>query len=105
MVVGAGISGLSAAKFFRDKQETPGRILMLDNHDDFGGHARRNELQADGETLIGFGGSQTIDTPSDYSPVARQLLKDLAIDLDRFYDYFDQAFIQTTRDGRGRSVL
>jgi spermidine dehydrogenase len=101
VVVGAGISGLSAAKFFRDKQETPGRILVLDNHDDFGGHARRNELQADGETLIGFGGSQTIDTPSDYSPVARQLLKDLAIDLDRFYDYFDQAFFKRREMGAG----
>ena len=101
VVVGAGISGLSAAKFFRDQQETPSRILVLDNHDDFGGHARRNELQADGEMLIGFGGSQTIDTPSNYSPVARQLLKDLSLDMDRFYEYYDQSFFKKRDMGAG----
>ncbi|MEP4149104.1 MAG: FAD-dependent oxidoreductase [Halioglobus sp.] len=101
VVVGAGISGLSAAKFFRDQQEGPSRILVLDNHDDFGGHARRNELQADGETLIGFGGSQTIDSPSKYSAVAKQLLKDLSIDVDRFYDYFDQSFFKRRDMGAG----
>ena len=92
VVVGAGISGLSAAKFFRDRHQGSSSILVLDNHDDFGGHARRNELDVDGKTLIGYGGSQTIDNPSAYSAVARQLLKDVAIDTDRFYDYFDQSY-------------
>ena len=101
VVVGAGISGLSAAKFFRDQRQESSSILVLDNHDDFGGHARRNELQADGETLIGFGGSQTIDSPSNYSAVARQLLKDLTIDVDRFHDYFDQTFFQRRNMGAG----
>ena len=41
VVVGGGISGLSAAHFYR--QEKPAaRILVLDNHEDFGGHAKRN---------------------------------------------------------------
>src|ERR1700722_10415269 len=39
VVVGAGISGLSAAYFFR-KAKPNARILILDNHDDFGGHAK-----------------------------------------------------------------
>ena len=43
VVVGAGISGLSAAWFWR-KAHPNARILLLDNHDDFGGHATRNEF-------------------------------------------------------------
>jgi spermidine dehydrogenase len=92
VVVGAGISGLSAAKFFRDRRDTGSRILILDNHDDFGGHARRNELDVDGSTLIGYGGSQTIEAPSAYSKVASQLLKDIAIDTNRFSEFYDQTF-------------
>ncbi len=92
VVVGGGISGLSAAKFFRDRNGKDSRILVLDNHDDFGGHARRNELDVDGKTLIGYGGSQTLDRPSAYSRAAAGLLKDLGIELDRFYDYYDQNF-------------
>ena len=101
IVVGGGISGLSAAKFFRDRHGSNSRILVLDNHDDFGGHARRNELDVDGKTLIGYGGSQTLDTPSAYSDVAAGLLKDLGIELDRFYDYYDQKFFDSRGMGAG----
>ena len=66
VIVGGGISGLSSASFYR--RENPGaRILILDNHDDFGGHAKRNEFQVNGETRIGYGGTESIDTPSSYS--------------------------------------
>ena len=92
IVVGAGISGLSAAKFFRDRTDGPKKILLLDNHDDFGGHARRNEFSVGGKTLLGYGGSQTIDNPAKYSKVAQELLRDLSIDVQRFYDYFDQDY-------------
>jgi len=95
IVVGGGISGLSAAKFFRDRYDGPSRILVLDNHDDFGGHARRNEFDVDGKKLLCYGGSQSIDSPSSYSKVARQLLKDLSIDPNRFYDYFDQDYFKS----------
>ena len=77
------------------------KILVLDNHDDFGGHARRNELSVDGDTLIGYGGSQAIDTPSAYSPVASQLLRDLGIFVERFYDYHDQSFFEERGMTRG----
>lgn len=74
VVVGAGISGLSAAYFYR--QENPAaKILILDNHDDFGGHAKRNEFNHQGETRIGYGGTEAIDTPSSYTAAAAQLLK------------------------------
>ena len=89
VVVGGGISGLSAAWFFR-KENPRARILVLDNHDDFGGHAKRNEFQLNGKTHIGYGGTETIDTPSSYKDVSRELLEDIGIDVQRFYDYYDQ---------------
>jgi spermidine dehydrogenase len=89
VIVGAGISGLSAAYFYR--QENPkANILILDNHDDFGGHAKRNEFNHEGETRIGYGGTEAIDTPSAYSAEAVQLLKSIGIDLQKFYANFDQ---------------
>lgn len=92
IVVGGGISGLSAAWFYRQQAGARAKILILDNHDDFGGHAKRNEFDVDGTQLIGYGGSIGIEGPSSYSDVAKQLLKDLAIDVRRFHDYYDQGF-------------
>ena len=42
VVVGAGISGLSAAFFYQQATNDGARVLLLDNHDDFGGHAKRH---------------------------------------------------------------
>jgi len=92
VVVGGGISGLSAAKFYRDRGDGSGKILVLDNHDDFGGHARRNELDVDGKKLLSYGGSQNLAKPSQYSKVAAQLLRDLSIDVQRFYSYYDRDY-------------
>jgi len=92
VVVGGGLSGLSAAKFYRDRVGRGAKILILDNHDDFGGHAKRNEFNVDGKTLVGYGGSQTIDGPANYSAVSKQLLIDIGIDVQRFYDFYDQEF-------------
>jgi spermidine dehydrogenase len=88
IVVGTGISGLSAAHFYR-KQKPNARILLIDNHDDFGGHARRNEFQVSGRTLISHGGSQTLQEPAQYSDVTKGLLRDLGVETKRF----EQAFI------------
>ena len=63
VVVGGGISGLSAAHLYRQRNGGEARILILDNHDDFGGHAKRNEFTVDGKQLICYGGSQSIDSP------------------------------------------
>ncbi|MFZ0802718.1 MAG: NAD(P)-binding protein [Terriglobales bacterium] len=89
IVVGGGISGLAAAYFFR-KHAPNARILILDNHDDFGGHAKRNEFRAGGRLLLSYGGTQSIDTPSGYSQVAKGLITDLGIDTQRFYKAYDQ---------------
>lgn len=101
VVVGGGISGLAAAWFYRRRAGNEARILVLDNHDDFGGHAKRNEFMVDGRHLIGYGGSQSIDTPGSYSAVARDLLVDLGIDVQRFYRYFDRDFEQRHALRRG----
>lgn len=89
IVVGGGISGLAAAHFFR-KNRPGARVLILDNHDDFGGHAKRNEFSIEGETRIGYGGTESIDTPSAYSTVAKELLVDIGIDTQKFYGAYDQ---------------
>ena len=96
IVVGGGISGLSAAYFFREKM--PGaKILILDNHDDFGGHAKRNDFDADGRLLIGYGGSQTMQEPSGYSHIVKKLLKDLKIDPSVFDTAYDQNFFKRNK--------
>ncbi len=91
VVVGAGISGLSAAHFYR-KEHPDARILILDNHDDFGGHAKRNEFELDGRTILSYAGSQTLENPSSYSGITQGLLQDLGIDTKRFETAYDQEF-------------
>jgi len=79
IVVGGGISGLAAAHFYRNAAGADAKILILDNHDDFGGHAKRNEFHVDGKLLIMNGGTAGISSPTPYSPVADGLLKHLGI--------------------------
>jgi spermidine dehydrogenase len=82
-VVGGGISGLAAAYYYRKAVGKKARILVLDNHDDFGGHAKRNEFTANDRIYLGFGGTQSIDSPAPYSPVAKALIAELGIDVSR----------------------
>ncbi|HZD32912.1 MAG TPA: NAD(P)-binding protein [Candidatus Angelobacter sp.] len=90
VVVGGGISGLAAAYFYRQKAGKNARILILDNHDDFGGHAKRNEFTAGGRMVLSYGGTQSIESPGEYSKVAKGLLKDLGIDTSVFYKAYDR---------------
>jgi spermidine dehydrogenase len=80
VVVGGGISGLAAAYFFRAHAGPSARILILDNHDDFGGHAKRNEFHIGGRMLLMNGGTMGIESPFDYSAEAAGLFRDLGID-------------------------
>ncbi len=91
VVVGGGVSGLAAAYYYRASRPDA-RILILDNHDDFGGHAKRNEFLVNGRRLIGYGGSQTMEAPSAYSATAKDLLNALSVDLDGFNQAFDRDF-------------
>jgi spermidine dehydrogenase len=90
VVVGGGISGLAAAYFYRKQGGKGSRILILDNNDDFGGHARRNEFRVGGRLLLSNGGTQSIENPSDYSEVAKAVLKDLGVHTKAFYKAYDQ---------------
>jgi spermidine dehydrogenase len=80
VVVGGGISGLAAAYFYRARTNPAAKILILDNHDDFGGHAKRNEFRPNGRLFISNGGTLSIESPFDYSREARGLMTELGID-------------------------
>jgi len=81
IVVGAGLSGLAAAHFYRAQTNAQSRILILDNHDDFGGHAKRNEFNLGGHLNLLNGGTLEIDSPRPYGPIAAGLLTALGIDV------------------------
>jgi spermidine dehydrogenase len=62
VIVGGGISGLSAGYFFRSRRKAA-RILILNYHDDFRGHAKRNEFQLADRLALINGGTFQIDSP------------------------------------------
>jgi spermidine dehydrogenase len=92
VVVGGGLSGLAAAYFFKKRFGADARILILDNHDDFGGHARRNEFHHDGKTLMINGGSSYMVAPSYWTQDARNLLHELGA-------------METDPNGRGNDAI
>ena len=84
VIVGGGLSGLSAAHFFHKRVGPGAKVLVLDNHDDFGGHAKRNEFTVNGRKLLCNGGTLNIESPSRYDQWSRTLLDDLGVDLARY---------------------
>ena len=88
VVVGAGMSGLAAAHFYREKMGPEARILLLDNHDDFGGHAKRNEFHRDGRMMVSLGGAQNIESVTGYSDAAAKLMDDIGLNED-FLNFMD----------------
>lgn len=94
VVVGAGISGLAAA--FTYRQQKPGaKVLLIDALEDFGGHAKRNEFTSgNGKRLIGYGGSQSMQTPSYFSPAVTATLAAIGIEPAKFETYYNQAWAE-----------
>ena len=93
VVVGAGISGLTAAMLYRQQIGAGARVLIIDPLEDFGGHAKRNEFTAsNGKLLIGYGGSQSMQTPSYFSPAVNKVLADIGIEPSRFEEFYDAAW-------------
>src|ERR1700761_5963419 len=90
VIVGGGISGLAAAHFYRKATGGSTRILILENHDDFGGHAQRNEFHQTSRMLLGYGGTFSIESPSPYSSVAKGLIEELGIDVSSNARVFDR---------------
>jgi spermidine dehydrogenase len=87
VIVGGGISGLAAAHFYRKTAGDKTRILILENHDDFGGHAKRNQFRAGDRMILGFGGTYSIESPSPYSAVAKGVIEELGIDVPSYPKY------------------
>jgi spermidine dehydrogenase len=81
IVVGGGLSGLGAAYYFR-KAMPEARVLILENHDDFGGHAKRNEAMVDGRQVIGWGGTTYITGAYTYEGL--ELLHDVGLDAEEY---------------------
>jgi spermidine dehydrogenase len=94
IVVGGGISGLSAAYFYQQEHGKDKKVLILDNHDDFGGHAKRNEHNIDGDIRLGEGGSESFEYPHEFSEIVLKLLNDLGVDMDRFETAYDSNFFK-----------
>lgn len=92
VVVGAGISGLAAAFLWRQQAGADQRVLLIDPLADFGGHAKRNEFTSGGRLVIGYGGSQSMQTPSYFSPAVNALLTDIGIETKRFEEFYDQGW-------------
>src|SRR6202789_4120465 len=91
VVVGGGISGLAAAWFYREAHGPAARILILENHDDFGGHAKRNEFRVGDQLLLGYGGTESLQSPKTFfSKTVHRLLHSLGVDLKRFDTAFDR---------------
>jgi spermidine dehydrogenase len=84
VVVGGGLSGLAAAHFFQQRVGGTAKVLILDNHDDFGGHAKRNEFEHAGRLVVLNGGTLEIESPARYNRWAKQVLEDIGVDLDRY---------------------
>jgi spermidine dehydrogenase len=115
VVVGGGISGLAAAWFFRRAVGPDARVLILDSLDDFGGHAKRNEFTFRQNLVIGYGGSQSIQSPKTlWSNVAKGILDDLGVQFSRFDTAFDRNLYPSlglprgtffAREAFGRDVL
>jgi spermidine dehydrogenase len=91
VVVGGGISGLAAAWFYREAHGSMARILILENHDDFGGHAKRNEFRVGDRLLLGYGGTESLQSPKTFfSKTVNRLIRSLGVDLKRFDTAFDR---------------
>ncbi len=101
VVVGGGLSGLAAATLFQRERGSDQRILILDNHDDFGGHAKRNEFMSADHMLLGIGGSVNLEDPSTYSDESVTLLEEVGLDFDKLEKAMDGDPLATLGDTSG----
>jgi spermidine dehydrogenase len=99
VIAGGGISGLAAAYFYRKFIGPNARILILENHDDFGGHAKRNEFTVGGRFLLSNGGTQSIESPARYSKEAKELIEAIGIHTSEFYKDYDRKLYAHLRTG------
>ena len=116
VVVGSGISGLAAAYLYRKQHGPDSRILILDNHDDFGGHARRNEFHNGKQMLLAAGGSGNLEV-FNFSDDVREFIAEIGVDVEKLdaacepgymlagLDAKSGLFLNAERFGESRRVL
>ena len=84
VVVGAGLAGLTAAWSYRERRPNS-KVLILDNNDDFGGHARRTEHKVGNRVLLSYGGSESMVAPAaKFTGELGRILKEIGIAPERF---------------------
>ena len=81
VIVGAGASGLAAAKFYQDRFGPDKTVLLLDPLPDFGGHSHRNEFHVPNAAaggadlmLLRNGGTVNLDSIGAWNQPAGGLL-------------------------------
>ncbi len=104
VIVGGGISGLAAAWFYRQSAGEDAKILIIENHDDFGGHAKRNEYELDGRKILVNGGTLNVEQPTNYSAVAMGFLRELGIDIWDYHEKTRDEVRYYRNNGLGRST-
>lgn len=102
VIVGGGLSGLASAYFWQQLQGKDKQILIIDNHDDFGGHAKRNEFHTADRMILGYGGSESFQSPEhNFSQTVKDLIKELNINVDVMAKDFDTTFYPDLNLSRG----
>jgi spermidine dehydrogenase len=103
VVAGAGLSGLATALFYRERFGPESKILIVDPIPDFGGHAARNEFDIDGRKLIGYGGSESLQSPAlNFGAATKHLLALLGVDIRKFEtEYFQHSLYSDLGLSRG----
>lgn len=91
VVVGGGISGLATAWYYRKLFGQDSGILILENHDDFGGHAKRNEFHQGGALRLAWGGVFNLEY-TEFSDTVNALMAELGIDIETLVEGFDFDF-------------
>jgi spermidine dehydrogenase len=99
IVVGAGISGLAAAHYYQKRFGPNSKILLLENHDDFGGHAKRNEFHQSGDMVLSLGGTHNLEWWS-FSETVNQFMAEHGVDVQVMRKQMDFAYGRDAANGQ-----
>ena len=99
IVVGAGISGLAAAHYYRKRFGADSKILLLENHDDFGGHAKRNEFHQSGDMVLSLGGTHNLEWWK-FSETVNAFMAEHGVDYQAMREQMDFAYGRDASNGQ-----
>lgn len=92
IVVGAGFSGMASALHYQELVGAKAKILILENHDSFGGHATRNTFCHEGKTYISSGGAYTLESPEDSPEQTLTMLEKVGVSFEKLSKYRTDAY-------------